>query len=358
MLRKNHKRKTPLLLTSIIVAVVLSGCSVITDEDHNHNHDYEMSVNINLNNYLFENRFDCKDDIFYWQETGLLVSKVLSRDKEGRKNTYLGVEAPFQVYGDQIFFKKRLDNETLYVRDINAQKDKAIARDVNTFLVYGKYLIYSTFPELGDPHSDEPYVRKERGLYVWDQITQESRILWENVERFCIREESLLVLPFSKSSPTTSALFEISLDDFSKTELFDIEVRGLPYHVMAQGNNLLVFYYDEQFELWNLTTGEMQSVSIPFAEQAPNNGLYARTKLICDDSDIFLSFEAESVHDPSGVESKSTGLWHIDPQTLKTNKFSEQTYERLYLFGGKLFGMRDNVVFQIDTSTGEEKAVR
>ena len=255
------------------------------------------------------------------------------------------IAAPFQVHDSKIFF---LQDQNLFVQEIKSSKRQQLANEVSKFVVLKDGIVYRTANTLHAGNN-----KNNSKLFLLGFDNEKPKLLYENVNYFCFQHDQLLVIP-----EDSDAVLSISLKDFSVTKLINIEMDffGTP---MVQNNSLLFYFEGYPITLWNLETGEKTSIIIPFPEKTSKRktgiGLAVDAQLICDDTDIFVSFQAQETNQLAwwDVHSASNGLWHIDPETLELTYLSPEIYDELYLFGGKLFGMRSNKAYQIDTTTGK-----
>ena len=126
-----------------------------------------------------------------------------------------------------------------------------------------------------------------------------------------------------------------------------IDIPAFPFRFMLQGDKI-VYEHQNSLRLVSLYSGEMEEITFTKRTHANDDFVF-----ICDKEQIFVSFCARNTNGSivSDVKDKSNGLWKINLLTLQAEKISEETYDELFLVGDVLFGIFENNVFQISTST-------
>ena len=296
----------------------------------------------NYNNYiynehLYNNYVDYNGNKFCWLKKGLLSSTLTIIDDEGNYKYFSGIGSQFQLYDNKIFHMK---DRTLYSKDIETGKNKKIANNVDKFVAFENLVIFSTKNKWNNKIG-----QWENKLYAYNYKTKEKNIIYENVYRFLINDKKLFIVDFD------DVLFELSINDFSATKLHEIDVKAAPYNVFVQGN-LWIFFFGNKFDVLDLEKNELVTITV-------YEGFISDMKFICDKNNMFLSYQAKDNNGSFVFNKKdeNNGLWKINSETLEKEKISDEIFERLYLFGNDLFGVKKNSLYQINIDTYEVKKI-
>ena len=295
------------------------------------NINFKKINKVNYNNYLYDNSIDCKGNWFVWQKSILGKKKAIVQNNEG--DLYdINVNSPFQIGNDQLFF---LDNHKLKCKKLNTNKTITIADNVEKFIVRTNDILFLTMSEF----DGEEWGNK---LYLYNLATTKRKILYENVRQFYNHHEKVFVVN------TTGMLIQVPIDGASANSVCSLPIEHYTNIVMPQENNL-VFTHINKLILFDIDTKKSQKVQLSDGDYANNKIIY-----ICDDKNIFVSFQATKTNGSivTDIDTTENGLWSIDPNSLKKEKISSYSFEKLYLFENTLlFGTQGNTLFQIDVAS-------
>jgi len=289
---------------------------------------------INYNNYILDNYIDYKENQFAWLKANLWGAKLTVVDNDGNYSYFDKIDAPFQINSKQIIFVK---NNKLQTKDIVKNETVKIANNVDKFIAYQNYIIYSSVSIFDD--NDGKWKNK---LYVYDLSSKESKVIYENITQFYIHKKKLFAINDDKW------LVEISLSDYNTKNIIDFEIDQYPFYVMPQGNNIL-YRSSNELKFLNLTDKSIKTVSIVESQYANN-----RISYICDDNNVFLSFQATKTNGSivTDIKDENNGVWAINTLTFEKSKLCSDVFDRLYLFDGEwLFGTKNNSLYRIDIKT-------
>lgn len=296
--------------------------------------DLELSFStldsINYNNYIIGDSVDHKGDRFAWQRQNVLGRKLTIVDSEGDASVLSGVTAPFQLLDDRVVF---LRNGRLMQRLNGETFDRELATDVSSFIALPDWVIYRSEMTLSGTT-----------LYAYDLRFEQSHTIAEDMEHFYIYEDRLFALDLDK------VLMRME-EDGTWSEVQQIKAPGGVYNLMPQGDRI-VFVSGNELQYVDLTTGRTKWVSFREDQHYDSDRLH----FICDDEMLYASFHATKSNGAiiTDVDHPSNGVWAVDAQTNTPKKLCDETFQRLYLFDGdRLFGERDDVLYEIDVDTGD-----
>ena len=286
----------------------------------------KTEITANYNNYVYANSLDYYSNVFAWKRGGLLGSELITVDGSGNDSrTRIGADR-FQCIGEKTV---RLNNGILV-----ANGGERIASEVDSFVAFDCGMLY-----LKQTDSDDSV------LYWYDTTDKSHTEVMQDVLAYCVDEGRIVILQ------NDGWLSVCSEDSVERT--VRIEVPYLPFRFMLF-QDCAVYPEKNDIFLVNILTGEKKTVA--FTER-----IYANDRLvyICDDEQIFVSFGATNTNGSivSSVDDPANGLWKIDPVTFAAEKVSERFFDELYLFGGELFGISGDNVYQISASSKEIKMI-
>jgi hypothetical protein len=123
-----------------------------------------------------------------------------------------------------------------------------------------------------------------------------------------------------------------------------------PYHVFPQGDQLLMLDGLNNLIFICMKTGKTEC--LPIVENAVGND---RTYLICDETQIFVSYHATKTDGSivKDADSENNGVWQVFPDTQKVCKVCDMYFKTLYLNNGVLLGVSGDKLYRIDSVTGK-----
>lgn len=289
---------------------------------------------INYNNYLTENSIDYKGNWFVWQKESIFRNKTIAQNTDNEVFNVHASDSSLQIRGNQLFFTR---NQKLKMQEIGSNKTENIASSVESFIVRPNDIVYLTVSKLDDDKGDW-----QNELYLYDIKSGKKRMIYEDIVQFYVYDEEVFVIDYD------FVLTQVSSKGNKK--ICTIPVNSNPTTIMPQGDKL-VYYDANNVSIFDVKSGEKQKVYVEESEYVNN-----RISMICDDKNIFVSFQATENNGSSvkNIDDEHNGLWSIDPKTLQKKKICDYVFDGLYLFEDtKLFGTKGNKLFQIDAVSGQ-----
>ena len=219
-----------------------------------------------------------------------------------------------------------IKNGNLNQRIYSNTQDIRIAVNVSSFIAFKNGVLFLT----------------EDTLFQYDWCTASSNAIGENVYSFFIHHNYIYVVDYDGN------LMRLETDG-TWVKLYTFQVPSYPFYVMPQGGTVIYRAYNE-LRFVDLATGKTEAVRLANDNYANN-----RVNFICDDSRLFVSFQATTTNGSivTDVQNTSNGVWFIDPKTKEMEKLCDDVFEQLYLFdANQLFGVKNDHLFQINIETG------
>ena len=326
------------ILAAVIIASAAACISVFNYIKMNETISFtpKADIKINYNNYSGKNCLDYNDGNFAWLKTGLFSDTLIVVNEDNSVRYIDDIASPFQICGNEIVYAK---HGKLFVKDVLSGKTDKISSDADVFKLFDDHVIYSTESVFNDFSGEW-----ENELIFYSLADKSSKTLYENITQFYIAQDKLFVVD------NYDKLFQIDINSSSVKEICKFNITQYPYCVMPQGNNVI---YSEANDIvfLDIYSGEKNSVSISDSGYV-NNFMY----YICDEDDVYVSFGATETNGSlvNRIDDPSNGLWHIDANSFKKKKISSTVYDDLYIFDGKLFAVKENTLYQINTADGSE----
>ena len=278
--------------------------------------------------YPSNGRMDVEGSRVAWQSYSLFGPKLTVVDDSGARSVVHGVTAPFQLWDDQVVFIK---DGSLRVKTLDGKTERQIADDVSSFIAMPEFIVYQTGAKLHryDPYGDHSEFLKDDTylFFVWDG-------------QICSMEEDGSICCLGA--------------DGMWTEVLQLHPNAYPFSVQVQGDR--VVYEDHNVICYvDMQTGATKEVRL-IDESYSNH----RIQFACDEANTFVSFQGTNTNGSviTDIDHESNGLWVIDAETLMLRKLSDDVFQELYLFNGtRLFGVKDRVLYEIDTRTGASAKV-
>jgi len=285
----------------------------------------EPVYEVNYNNYYEDTRLDYRGGQMAWQ-TGFKLTLVKD---DGTTSSLSGIPSAFQLLDDRVLYMK---NDDLMCRMLSGGTDDFLSSGVSSFIALEDSVLYLSNGAL----------RKHQ----WDD---QDLVLGYGIEEFFYHHNKIYVITDKgwlvelQSDGTWREIYDFNQTDFT-----------LPMTLKFQ-KNCAIYQFSNELCFISLTDGSTKTVPLAETKSVDNHISY-----ICDDQRLFVSFltaEAEDSTDTAAEDSPETnkddGVWKITGVSGEKNKLCDETFEQLYLFeNNRLFGVRGNDLFQIDTETG------
>lgn len=272
---------------------------------------------INYNNYYENTRLDYRGEQLAWQRG----NKLTVLDDDGNTSGLSGIPSPFQLLEDRVVYLK---NDDLMCRMRTGGTEEYLASGVVSFIALDDGVLYL---------SDGTLRR-----YTWDE---QRTTLGYGLEAFFYHKETIYAV--------TSNRWMVELRaDGTWREIYEFEELSLPMVLKFQ-NGYAIHQFGNELHYIALKDGTLRTLVLAEGEEVNN-----RIRYICDESRLFLSYQATETDGSivTDVEDEKNGVWQISTAGEET-KLTDEVFEQLYLFeGNRLFGVRENDLFQIDTESG------
>ena len=277
---------------------------------------------VNYNNYVMKNSIDYRYGKFIYSYDTALSSVLTVVDEKNILQNYRNIGEQFQLMNSEVVFLK---DGNLFM-GLNTKTK--IATNVDSFVVLENGIIYSALSNT-----------YEQNLYWYDISVNQAKKIDNDIAAYCVDDNRCVTVN------SDGWLNVHSIENSAKT--IKIDIPAFPFHFMLQGDKI-VYEHQNSLRLVNLYSGEKQEISFTKRSHANDDFTF-----ICDKEQIFVSFCARSTNGSivSDVKDKLNGLWRINLLTSQTEKISDETYDELFLVGDVLFGIFENDVYQISTST-------
>ncbi len=293
----------------------------------------EFDISTNYENYADgSNFFDFSNGKIAWLKKGIFGTKLTVLDNYGKYTTYHSVKSSFRLVDNYIVY---LDDFNLKIINTKTNKASVICENVAKFTVIDDEIICLT--------------NYDNVLFRYNIKSKMNITIEKNVKKYFISNNKLFILFDDNLEDLTATIFQISLDDYSKVKITDINNDEFG-EIKAYINNALVYtelklpkYY---LTFLNLDTHETSSILLNEI-----GGAFAISDFVIIGENIYYTFQERATYSEifwHNENSKYNGVWTINSKTLKRKKISEKTFTDLYVYGEKLLASKGNDIFEIN----------
>lgn len=288
----------------------------------------------NFNNYINNNYIDSNDDKLGYLTKSVWGSKLILVDNQGKHKYLLEINSPFRIFNNKVLYVK---SNKLISKSIETNKNTVIAFNVDEFQLFNDLIIYKTKSIFNNTLGVW-----ENELFTYDILTDRNTLISKNIQQFYISEDSLFTIE-------DGLLFEVSLIDFSKRNITDLEIDSYPFLVMPLNKSKIVYLELNKIIIFDTESNIKDSIYLTKSDYANNRIIF-----ICDENYIFCSFQATKTNGSvvNNKDDPNNGLWQLNTNTLEKEQLSQQVFDSLFLNGnGLLFGTKNNECFLIEVET-------
>lgn len=286
---------------------------------------------VNYNNYIIDNRLDYKGNRVAWQNSSLFGEKLTLLNKKGEYSVIQEGAESFQLLQERVIFLK---NGKLIQHSFWEGQNYTIADNVSSFVAMEQAVFYLA----------------DSALFQYSWAQKNTVLLKSNIDSFYVHKETVYII---EAKGHKGQLMRLK-DDGSWQDLCLIQIPFYPLYVMPQGD-YVISQSGNELRYINIYTGITETVRLAEGDYINN-----RINFICDDDYLYVSFQATETDGSivKNIANDNNGVWSADFQTKQKRKICDDVFDRLYLFeGNRLFGVKSNQLYQINTGNGSLKII-
>ncbi len=327
---KTTRKKWGLAMAALLVVLLsLTGCNVTSSKVK-----IPDISGTNYCNYAVWNEVDCNGDYLALYSEKLLGTVLTVYDANGKVTAISNAWPSFQLCGPDLFYIK---SGSLMKMNLQSKKTTELAQNAESFVVHGNKMYYCT-----ETRWSEASGEAVNQAYQYDLDTKTETLLCRNVSQLFVHQDRLYAVNMEDK------LMEITAPGQTQTVL-QLDPDAYPYYVLPQGDHLLALDGFNNLLVISRKLGSAEC--IPIVEGSMAND---RTYLICDETQIFVSYHATKTDGSivKDADSEHNGVWQVFPDTKEVRKVCDTYFESLYLNDGVLLGVTDGKLYCIDAETG------